>query len=173
MRNPRDSFRELASEYCRRYGLRLADDTSLGFGVHGRVFTCIGEIGVRTALKIHEYEEAYCRERDVYLRLLEHEVEKLGGHHVPQMLNCDDQLLAIEMTIVSRPFLLDFGGAYLDRKPDYEEATMTEWLAEKEEQFGSNWDFASEILAKLRSYGIYVADVNPGNIGFVADEKTE
>jgi len=32
------------------------------------------------------------------------------GFHVPQLLGADDELMAIEMTIVSPPYLLDFAG---------------------------------------------------------------
>ncbi len=68
-----------------------------------------------------------------------------------------------------RPFLLDFGGAYLDHAPDDDEKILGQWQREKEEQFEANWPKAVSILAELRRYGIYVADVNPGNIGFVSD----
>jgi len=43
---------------------------------------------------------------------------------------------------------------------------MAEWLIEKEEQFGPRWKDASAILRGLEHYGIYMADVNPGNISF-------
>jgi hypothetical protein len=118
-------------------------------------------------LKVHERAESYERERDVYLRLRDHGIDLIQGHHVPQLIDYDDELLAIEMSVVVRPFVLDFGGAYLDSAPDYGEEILEEWRREKEEQFESNWPKADSILTELRSYGIYVADVNPGNIGFV------
>ncbi len=37
----------------------------------------------------------------------------------------------------------------------------------------SNWPQADFILAELRRYGIYVADVNPGNIGFVEGHDSQ
>ncbi len=147
----------------------------LGFGVHGDVFVIERDFSRRishSALKIHNSPEAYLSERDIYMRLFDRDVFEVLGHAVPQLLNIDDDLLAIEMTIVTRPFVLGFGGAYLDRKPDYDEETMAECLREKEEQFGDNWEHASAILAALRRYGIYVADVNPGNIGFVNAENS-
>jgi hypothetical protein len=82
----------------------------------------------------------------------------------------NDELLVIEMSVVVRPFVLDFGGAYLDHAPDYDEAILNQWQREKEEQFEANGAKAVTILTELRSHGIYVADVNPGNIGFVSDE---
>lgn len=141
---------------------------NLGFGVHGKVFTCrrLG-CATTTALKIHERSVSYVRERDVYMRLQDLEISEIEGHHVPILVGLDDDLLAIEMSIVVRPFVLDFGGAYLDAPPDYSAEILEQWTQEKEEQFEENWLKAANILATLRRYGIYVADVNPGNIGFL------
>jgi len=122
-------------------------------------------------LKIHERLDPYLRERDVYLRLYDHNVERIDGHHVPQLIDFDDDLLAIEMTVVVRPFVLDFGGAYLDRPPDYDEAILKEWQRDKAEQFERHWPAARSILYALERFGIYVADVNPGNIAFVESES--
>ena len=88
------------------------------------------------------------------------------GHRVPLLLGFDDQLFALEMTIVSPPFVLDFGGAYLDRPPDFSAEVWADWRAMKSEAFESNWPTVQKILAEFESYGIYVADVNPGNIKF-------
>lgn len=124
-----------------------------------------------TALKIHEQPQSYYCERDVYLRLREFQIDEIEGHYVPQLIDFDDGLLAIEMSVVVRPFLLDFGGAYLDQPPDYSDEIMEQWEQDKAEQFEKNWPKAKAVLAALRRYGIYVADVNPGNIGFVAEES--
>ncbi|MDP1562226.1 MAG: hypothetical protein Q8M16_12675 [Pirellulaceae bacterium] len=163
----REQFRSIADVYCRTRGLLLANSTVFGYGVHGTVFSCSREYhAVRTALKIHEFEVPYFRERDVYLRLRAFEVEVVEGHYVPQLIDFDDDLLAIEMSVVVRPFVLDFGGAYLDRSPEHGEEVLAEWNREKEEQFEENWPKAQLVLSGLRRYGIYVTDVNPGNIGF-------
>lgn len=167
MANPRSELSARGLEYCRRHQCELIVDQSFGFGVHGSVFACIRSTSsARNALKIHERVEGYVRERDVYLRLRELGIDSIQGHAVPLLIDDDDELWALEMTVVSRPFVLDFGGAYLDRPPDYDEEILEEWRREKEEQFESNWPKAASILAELRRYGIYVADVNPGNIGF-------
>lgn len=70
------------------------------------------------------------------------------------------------MTIVRPPFVLDFAGAYLDRAPDYPDEVMEEWLAEKVEQFGERWPEVRRVVAAFRQWGIYLADVKPGNIEF-------
>jgi len=56
--------------------------------------------------------------------------------------------------------------------PDCQQRIIKVWtftFSEKEEQFEDNWPRAVSILAELRRYGIYVADVNPGNIAFLDD----
>lgn len=121
-------------EYLRRYQATLGD--GLGYGVHGSVFVVQRqrEDGlVRSAVKFHECWEPYCHERDVYLRLREAGVFEIQGHAVPELLHHDDELWVLEMTIVKRPFVLDFGGAYLDRAPDYDEEILEEWRRDKEE----------------------------------------
>jgi len=50
---------------------------------------------------------------------------------------------------------------------DYDDEVIEEWRREKQEQFGENWPKAASILVELRRHGIYVADANPGNIGFL------
>jgi hypothetical protein len=80
------------------------------------------------------------------------------------MLRSDDELWVIEMEIVSQPYLLDFAGAYLDEPPDYSEDILAEWDAEKREQFGSQWPRVQAVLRALEEHGIYLVDVNPGNV---------
>ena len=172
MSNSYLEIRIRAAEYCQRHGITVDTNLSLGFGVHGSVFACLRATATfKTALKIHARERSYLSERDVYFRLRELGIEQIAGHHVPQLIDYDDELLAIEMSIVVRPFLLDFGGAYLDRPPEYDSEVLEQWETDKQEQFEENWPKASIILAKLRSLGIYVADVNPGNIGFARNDE--
>lgn len=159
-------------EYCRHHDCEFVAGRRFGFGVHGSVFACVRPTSlIQNALKVHERPEPYHVERDVYLRLRDFGIDLIQGHNVPQLIDYDDELFVIEMSVVIRPFVLDFGGAYLDRAPDYDEEILEEWRRDKEEQFEENWPKAESILAELRRYGIYVADVNPGNIGFV--ERTD
>jgi hypothetical protein len=123
---------ERAEEYCRRN--RLVRVQRLGFGVHGSVFSAENQItGDRTAVKAHERERFYLRERNIYLRLMEHSVTHIRGAEVPQLVDRDNELWVIEMTIVSRPFVLDFAGAYLDQEPDFSDEVLADWRAEKQE----------------------------------------
>ncbi len=77
--------------------------------------------GPLAAVKVHERETDYCRERDVYFRLDEHNVTEIRGFHVPCMhgYGFDDDLWVLQMTIVPRPFVLDLGQAVLRELEQY------------------------------------------------------
>lgn len=154
-------------EYARRQGLRLGDQ--LGFGVHGTVFVAESQeqntaAPAPTAVKVHRQEADYKRERDVYLRLRDNGVSAIRQYHVPELIRYDDSLLILEMTIVTRPYVLDFAGAFLDYEPDFDSEVLADWHAEKREQFGKRWAEVQGILRTLEDYGIFVVDVNPNNI---------
>jgi hypothetical protein len=93
-------------------------------------------------------------------------VRKILGFNVPQMLNYDLERQIIEMTVVERPFVLDFGGAYLDFHPEFSDEVWEEWEKDMIEKFGLHWPEARRILAALEEFDIHMIDVNPGNIGF-------
>jgi hypothetical protein len=139
----------------------------LGFGIHGIVVVLKSEQEVAsTALKIHRSEEPYWRERDAYERLKGEGITRVSGFHVPQLLGCDDKLLALEMTIVMPPFVLDFAGAFLDEPPEFSEEVWAEWREKNEEQFGADWPRAQAILAALADLGVHMLDPSPSNIRF-------
>jgi hypothetical protein len=166
---PKDELLERARRYVQRHGLTVTEE--LGFGVHGTVFvvesqTETGAEKARAAVKIHARAADYARERDVYLRLQQHGIVRICNCEVPQLLRYDDELRAIEMTVVTRPFVLDFAGAFLDQAPDFSEEVLDEWRAEKQEQFGERWPEAQAILRFLEGLGIHLIDVTPNNISF-------
>lgn len=154
-----------AQEYAFGKNLTLGD--SLGSGIHGSVFAAQDQTeAVHSAIKVHLNEAAYQRERNAYLRLQENSVLDICECAVPRLLGYDNDLCVIEMTIVSPPFVLDFGDASLDRPHDFSEEVLTDWVAQKSELFEGHWPKVLEILRYLEGYGIHVLDVNPGNICF-------
>jgi hypothetical protein len=70
------------------------------------------------------------------------------------------------MTIVDRPFVLDFAAAYLDRRPEFPAEIWAEWEAEKREQFEGRWTIVQQILDSFEEIGMYLTDVSPANIAF-------
>ncbi len=159
-----DQFVERIKAYCQKH--RLDCGPCLGQGTQGTVYAVQDSTGRQAAVKFHGRQIAYQRERDVYLRLKHLDVTDIAGHRVPVLINSDDELLVLEMTIVSPPFALDFGGAYRDKPPDYSEQVWADWMEEKRETFEDNWPAVETILADFRLLGIYIADVNPRNIRF-------
>lgn len=152
--------------YARRYNLRLAEP--LGYGIHGIVYAAERNVEPgNVAIKVHRSREVHERERDVYLRLRQAGVVEICGFNVPKLLRFDDELLAIEMSIVSRPFVLDFAGAYLNQRPEFSDEIWSEWEAEKREQFDARWPKVQAILRALEELDIYVVDVSPSNIAFL------
>lgn len=117
-------------------------------------------------MKIHERIAQYECERDVYLRFQEGSVTKIREFVVPRLIEYDDQLLAIEMTIVLPPYILDFAKCYIDAPPDFSAEVLTEKRRESEEMFGDDWRQVKLALAQLEGMGIWYADPSLRNIQF-------
>lgn len=161
MEDWREEIWERANQYAAEQGRTLIGQ--LGYGYDGSVFATERQ----SAIKVLRFERLYQRERDVYLRLRSEAIIDIAGFSVPQLIHHDDRLWVVEMGIVAPPFVLDFAGAYLDRRPDYPDDVMEEWQQEKLEQFGAErWDVVQLVMAHFARMGIYLADVKPGNIMF-------
>ncbi|MCW5558504.1 MAG: hypothetical protein KIT22_11825 [Verrucomicrobiae bacterium] len=147
---------------------RLSVEKSLGAGIHGQVFFVRGNsIAGGTAIKVFYAEEPFRRELRVYERLRDANVRKIRGFAVPQLIQADSALLVLEMTVVERPYVLDFAGAYLDEDaPQFPEEVWETWEADKREKFGEHWREVKAMLAALEEYDIHMLDVNPGNVAF-------
>jgi hypothetical protein len=135
----------------------------LGFGREAHVYaTSHG-----TAIKAHEHYDAFERELLCYMRLSSHNVWEVLGHNVPALVDADEELSVLELSIVKRPFLLDFGAARLDSAPDFAPEVLETWEQEKVEQFGEHWPQVQSIIGWMRGrLGIYLLDIHPGNISF-------
>ena len=155
-----------ARKYASRNQLNLAE--RLGFGIHGIIFVAENNLKVgKTAVKAHRDLEPFRRERNVYQRLKNAGISEIIGFHVPQLIHFDDGLQVIEMSIVARPFVLDFAGAWLDRRPEFPEDNWAEWEAEKRGQFEERWPRVRELLEALEALGIHMVDVSPTNVAFL------
>src|SRR6476661_1796290 len=106
------------TEYELRHGCRLLGPLGPGVGQDGFVLRS----DRFTAVKFLDRLDRFRREREVYEVLRAKAIFEIGGHTVPELIDVDDELRAIEMSIVERPFLLDFAGAKrLDEMPDFEQ----------------------------------------------------
>jgi hypothetical protein len=154
-----------ARDYASQHQLHLAE--RLGFGVHGIIFVAGDNSKVgKTAVKAHRAPKPYRRELQAYERLRDAGVSDILGFHVPQLIRSNDELRVIEMSIVARPFVLDFAGAYLHAPPEFPEEKWAEWEAEKREQFEARWPQVQAVLAALAALDIHMVDVSPSNIAF-------
>jgi hypothetical protein len=157
---------ENAGAYAARHQLRLTN--RLGFGVHGIVLAAENNIKKdKSAIKAHNSATPYLRERAVYERLRDAGVSKVLGFHVPQFIRAAGDLRVIEMTIVTRPYVLDFAGAYLDVPPEFSEEIWADWETQKRDQFGPRWSTVREVMNAFEELDIYLVDVSPSNIAFL------
>jgi hypothetical protein len=161
-----DNVEARADFYAVSRGTRLC--SRLGFGFDGIVYSTDRQ----SAVKVFRHEPLYRRERDVYLRLRDRGVLQLLDFKIPKFVDADDRLWVVEMSIVSPPFVLDFAGAYLDKRPVFPDDLLAEWQAEKAEQFGERWPTVRLLMSSFVPYGIYLADVKPGNIEFAESDST-
>jgi hypothetical protein len=153
--------------YADRYELMIG--ARLGFGIHGIVQVARNKINKdKSAIKAHFSAVPFLRELAAYERLKDAGVSEILGFHVPELIRADSELQVIEMTIVTRPFVLDFAGAYLDAPPEFSDEVWAEWEVEKREQFGARWTTVQSLLGALEELDIHLIDVTPNNIAFLS-----
>ena len=158
---PLEDIAARTSVFAARRCVRV--ECTLGGGKDGVVF----RTSAASAVKFHGRRESYQSELACYQRLRVRQVVDVRGHHVPQLISSDDELLAIEMTVVERPFLLDFANARLDEAPEFPAEVMENWREEMAERFNDRWPQVRMIFAVLAGqHGIHLLDVHHGNIGF-------
>jgi hypothetical protein len=154
-----------ARRYAARHQLDLAE--TLGSGKDGIVLVAKHKAKpADVAIKVLRFDELYLREKKAYERLRKMAVRTVLGFNVPQLLSYDDELRVIEMTIVKRPFVLDFAGAHLDVRPEFPAEVWADWEADKREQFEGRWPVVQKVLTAFEGLGIYLLDASPGNIAF-------
>lgn len=119
-------------------------------------------------MKFFDRLERYQREVEIYRILQARGIGKIAGHNMPRLRNFDDALLAIEMSIVERPFVLDFAGAKLPAEvPDFGPEILEEHQERMREMFGDRLDDALHVAGMFeRETGFVLLDIHPGNIAF-------
>jgi len=150
-----------ADQYAHRRGIAKGD--ALGDGKDGAVWRTTRP----SALKVHVAQQSYLSERDAYIRLREVDLRSAAGFVIPVLHDHDDELWALEMSIVTPPFAVDFASARLDFPPDLiedEGHTLEDLVRDRFE------DRTAEVLALYHELvdraGIYLTDLHPHNIKF-------
>lgn len=152
---------ETAEAYALLRGFELTGQ--LGAGLNGRVWKVRDNRKRAWALKIQD-EQGFKLERACYERLAELGVTEVAGFNVPVLIHAEEGWRAIEMSIVDRPFIVDFAQAYLDRPPEFPEEVWQECLETWESRYEDDWPQVKQALRELRLLGIYYLDVHRGNI---------
>jgi len=159
----RDELLSRAQGYAIDYLIEIIENPPLGWGQDGFVWKVKS---ANTAVKVFERKKSYEIERECYMRLAENELTKIGIFEVPRLIGHSDQWMAIEMSVVKPPYLIDFGKARLDRPPDFDPDVMAEIEADREELWGDRYGDVLAAVWKLKKLGIYYTDVTPRNIVF-------
>src|ERR1700722_17138748 len=125
----------------KKHGLRLVSRLCCGFD---------GEISLtdsNTAVKFFKESEKFFRESRAYEILSHRRITHVLGHAVPKLERVDNELLALEMSYVVPPFLLDFASAHAESEfPDFPEEVWAEWQERKLEEFGDRWPDVQRVL---------------------------
>lgn len=158
----RDDSKKRATIYCKSTGKKPDFDNLLGKGEEGFVWRTNQD----SAIKVYDAGRLrnFTTELTCYEILEENQVSEIEGFTVPHLLGRSEELLVIELSIVSAPYVLDFGKAYINFPPDFSAEVLADYDAEREEMFEGNWDLAQSAIGALQWYGIYYSDARPSNI---------
>lgn len=153
------SAEDRAELYAARRNLTI--EKSLGFGNDGSVFATSD----RTAIKCLKYQSLFENELAIYQHLTHLGLVNVNEFEIPALVNFCEELLVIEMTIVTPPYVLDFASARLKGfETRYDEEQMAEWKLEKAEQFEDDWPQVQRMVWTFERHGIVLADVHPRNV---------
>lgn len=158
-----DDLLARAQQYAVKYDTEIITSPRLGDGNDGAVWQTVDN----NAVKVFWRTDTFHRELACYQRLRERNVRRVKKFFVPGLIAFDTDLQVIEMDIVTEPYILDFGKAYVDFKPDYHEDAIESWNAQYSELWGEErWKYVKRLLASLTLDGIYYQDPTPRNISF-------
>ena len=125
-----------------------------------------------SAIKVFKEQLHFQQELKVYKRIKERNITNLCGFWIPKPLNYNSYLLIIEMEFVDPPFVVDFASAGVDAPlNEYTADIIADWEESRQELFGENWPSVQKLIAAFEAYGIYLADVKPGNIMFAPTDS--
>jgi len=159
------SSEERAALYCLHHDTHIVDrpdEPSNDGSVHAT--------SRLTIVKAFNRTETFDKESEAYRRLARYFVRQIQCHMVPQLLRLDALLGVIEISVVKRPYVLDFGKIQLDRRLD--EVWPAEVLDERWAYWESlfepeQWPVVLAIWNELGNrFGIWLEDIHPGNIAF-------
>lgn len=148
---------ERRSAYCSRHNVVIQfDEPDWGLDAF------LWRTTVETVVKVHRYHERFQKELATYRRLAERKIVRLKGFEFPQLVNYDEELHILELSIVSPPYILDFVEVSLGKEPGNFDLERIE--TQQSKQFGNDWPDVKRLLEALMQVGIYYDDVHNRNI---------
>lgn len=148
---PDPTLEKNARAYAALFGLEADFETPLGYGNDGTVW----KTERRTAIKAFDRKRKYELELACYQRFASEDVVHIGEFAVPALIAHDADLMIVEMTLVSPPYVIDFAKVWLDKAPDFPDDSIAERLAQAEEDFGADWPAVCGLLWTLKTrFGI-------------------
>ena len=159
-----EQLRENAEQYAIIAGCKLVANPDLGHGTDGHVWRSNRGTAIKAFYATKNFED----ELECYCRLKEKNISEILGLAVPTHEGHSEEFLTIEMSIVQRPYLLDFGKVYIDHYPPYlnDPQLMQNWHEEVRGLFDENTAKVHAVLRYLRRLGIHYVDPKPANIRF-------
>jgi hypothetical protein len=158
-----------ADSYAKNNGHRIVRKARLGGGTDGEVWRSTRPSAIKVLMNAKNYrDELTCYRRFKALR-----IHNLCGFDIPRLFGWDHKLQVIEMSIVSPPYLLDFGKVYIDTPPTdvYDRERIRLGEAEAKANFGANWPAVSRLLyAHQEKVAIWYVDPKPANIDCGIDD---
>jgi hypothetical protein len=152
-----------AKEYADLNGTAIYSTVEFGHGMDGSVWVSKRD----SAIKVIRNSKNYADELEAYRRLQRTDVRELCGFAVPWLIGFDDARQVIEMSIVQKPYLLDFGKVYFEggELAVYETHELARDRAISKTRYGPEWSRVAILLYVLESrFGIYYIDPRPSNI---------
>ena len=132
-----EDSKKRAVEYGFRVGTSVDFATALGIGQEGFVRKTGKERA--SAIKVFDPQRNYLNEIEIDLILESHEVSEIKGFTIPKLIDFDDELWIIKLSIASPPYLRNFGKASVGFPPPFTAEQMLEYETERKQLFGRNW----------------------------------
>lgn len=155
---------ERAQKYADANGTRIVRIVEFGHGMDGSVWVSDRD----SAIKAIRNQKNFADELESYRRLKLSATRELCGFAVPWLIGFDDHLQVVEMSIVQKPYLLDFGKVYFDgdeHRAFDERELANDRAAARTRYTSAEWSRVAILLHTLEAkYGIYYVDARPVNI---------
>jgi hypothetical protein len=169
----RQQLLDRAQKYADANGIRISSIVEFGHGMDGSVWVSNRE----SAIKVIRNRKNYADELESYRRLQREDIRFLCGFAVPRLIGFNDELQVIEMNVVQKPYLLDFGKVHFDgeERRIFDESELSrERTAARSRYTAADWSRVAMVLHTLQSkYGIYYVDPRPTNIDCGAPTKDD